>query len=511
MGLLGAMFGGGTDLQIVLDNPTAAAGSVVGGTVTLIGGQKPLKLSELTVRAIFVSTTTREGSSLPDVDIKEIGKQVVAANGAIPPGSQQRFTFRITIPHDMKPTAFTTSYQVVAVADIPGVKDPSAKADLKIVDADNEEHRRLPLQEIEQRFTGLRSQNEEQVVDALHELDLACYSEAAALVEVEPLLVWYVQNGSIEIKRGALRTWAHLVDNRVQPQHLQFLFALAQTPGLDDGIFEQVIVAACRFAEEGALGLVQQLAQHPDPTARERVASNLRFNAAEKFQGKRELVFALVQDRDERVRKSAVGTLSQFCDDRQVVMWLGQILEQDLSPEVQAEALSSIAFAAYNGMNDLVLQVYERHAQNPNVEVRREIARRLSRQKPAAIARVWAIAQRLAADTDEDVRAALAFEFNNMQELPQMLALAQHMVQHDPSDRVRRETLGAMASMMKPHEVAQYFGVLMAQARGEDDLWPVLSAFRHHREDRAIKPLLTQLGQCPYPSIANSARDALSN
>src|SRR5439155_8811674 len=129
--------------------------------------------------------------------------------------------------------------------------------------------------EIEARFPNLRSQDEDALCDSLRDFFLACYSEGGQLMEAEQLVAWYMQNGTVRVRRQAIEAWGNLVDNRVQPQHLQTLYAVAGTPGLDDETFEQVIVAATKFAEEGALPLVQQLAQNPSADVREKVAQNL--------------------------------------------------------------------------------------------------------------------------------------------------------------------------------------------------------------------------------------------
>ena len=234
MGLLDSMFGGGTNLALTLDTTTSSPGSVVGGRVVLSGGTKPLRLTELKVSLLYVRVQTREGQSLPDIDAREVAHQVVAAGGDVPPGSQQQFTFRITVPGDLPPSAHNVSYTVVATADIPSVKDPSAKADLKVIEASKNANHRLPLQEIEARFPNLRSQDEDALCDALRDFFLACYSEGAQLMEAEQLIAWYMQHGTVRVRRCALEAWANLVDNRVQPQHLQTLYAVANTPGLDD-------------------------------------------------------------------------------------------------------------------------------------------------------------------------------------------------------------------------------------------------------------------------------------
>ena len=63
----------------------------------------------------------------------------------MPPGSQQQFAFRLTVPSTLPPSAHNVSFQVVVNADIPGVKDPTAKVDVKVVEASKDKTRRLPL------------------------------------------------------------------------------------------------------------------------------------------------------------------------------------------------------------------------------------------------------------------------------------------------------------------------------------------------------------------------------
>ncbi len=513
MGLLDSMFGGGTNLALTLDTTISSPGSVVGGRVVLGGGQKPLRLTELKVSLLYVRVQSREGQSLPDIDAREVAHQIVAAGGDIPPGSQQSFAFRITVPGDLPPSAHNVSYTVVATADIPSVKDPSAKADLKVVEASKNANHRLPLHEIDARFPNLRSQDEDALCDALRDFFLACYSEGAQLMEAEQLIAWYIQNGTVRVRRAALEAWANLVDNRVQPQHLQTLYVVANTAltsALDDETFDQVIIAATKFAEEGALPLVQQLAQHPSADVREKVASNLRFNAAEKFNGKRELLVQLAQDQVAAVRKSAVSALSCFRDDQQLMYWVANMADADPDPAVQAECISTLSLVHHSGMGELALAVYEKHAQSPHAKVRSTIAEQLSWQPQNALQRVWGLAQRLAQDPDEDVRRSLAFQFCNMEKMPQLLPIAQHMAQQDPSADVRREALGSMASLMPPQQAAALYWQLFSQARSEDDVWPLVRGLRHHRDHHDVKRVLTQIGQSPFASAADAAREALS-
>jgi HEAT repeat protein len=510
MGLLDSMFGGGTGVSMQLDNMTASPGAVIGGRVMLMGGKKPFRVTELAVKLFFVKVTTQEGQTLPNIDAREVTKQVVAAAIDLPPGAQIPFTFRITVPSDLPPSAHNISFNVMAVADIPGIKDPSATVEVKIVEASADSNRRLPLHEVMGRFPGLQGRDEETVVKALYDFFLACYGEAGELMEAEPVIAQHMMHGTVKIRREALKAWANLVDNRVQPQHLQALYSIANAPGLDEETFFEVITAACKFAEEGALGLVQQFAAHPSATIREHVASDLRFNSSDKFNGKRELLVQLAQDQSPEVRAAAVGALSCMNDDQQLMYWVAEICDRDPAPEVQSACIDTLGFVHHHGMGELALAVYEKHTQNPSARVRSNIARRLSSQPKTAVQRVWVLIQKLMADPDEEVRRAVAFEFNNFRDLPQLLPLAQHMAQNDPSPEVRKDAIGAMSSLMQAPQAAQFYGQLMMTAQTEDDLWPVLNGLRNHSDNRDVKRLLTQLGQSQFPDVANAARDALS-
>ena len=511
MGLLDSMFGGGTSLTLSLETPQASAGGVVGGKITLVGGKKPLKLTELTVKLLYVCVTSRDDSPLPNIDTRVLLTQTVAAGEDLPPGVQKQYAFRFTLPHGTETTAHNVSYKVLATADIPSVKDPGADAELRVVDADEDEHRLLPLEEVFGRFPGLRSSNEGELVDAPRDLFLACYSEGSQFMEVEPYLADVMRRGTVEVRRGALEAWANLVDNRVTPQHLQTLYAVANTPGLDQATFDQVIIAACKFAEEGAYHLVQQLAQHSDPHVRREVASNLRFNAAEKFAGKRELVIQLAQDPDPTVRAAAVGTFSCFRDDQQVVYGVANQIDRDPSPAVQAAGIATLALAHHHGMGDLTFAVYEKHLANPAVEVRKEIASSINWLPKREVQRIFGLVQRLLSDPEEEVRSAMAFQFCNLSELPQLLPLAQHTIQNDPSPDVRREALGGIASMMKPEQAVGFYGQVLAADQSEDTLWAVLNGLRHPREHPQAKKLLLQLASSPHEHLANAAREELTN
>lgn len=509
MGLLDSMFGGGTNLSLTLDRPQGSPGGVVGGNVLLVGGKKPLKLTTLRVHLIYVSVESQE-EGFPKIDTRVIGEQVVAAGVDIVPGSQHPFSFRITIPHDTWPSAHNTSYRIQAVADIPGVKDPSAEQDLRVVDADQNAHFALPLQEIVNRFPGLQGRDEDSLCDGLYQLFLECYSNGGQFMEAEPMLAHYMRTGSARVKRNALQAWANLVDNRVQPQHLQSLYGIANTPGLDPETFDEVIRAACKFAEEGALPMVQQLVQHASPHVRKVTAESLRFHAASRFPGKRELLTHMVNDPDASVRAAAIMAMADFRDDAQLMYGVANHMDRDADADVQSACIGTLSMGHHHGFGELVLSVYEKHATNPSPKVREAVAENLHWQPEQSVQRVWGIAQRLCQDEMPSVRRSMAFQFGNLEKFPQLLPLAQQLAENDPNEEVRADAMRGMSRMAPPAQYIAYLNHKLSQNPGKDMLWGIISGLRDHNKDRNALALLTRLGQHPDMDIANAARDAMT-
>src|SRR5690606_31886250 len=106
------------------------------------------------------------------------------------------------------------------------------------------------------------------------------------------------------VRRAALAAWGTVLDNRAKPEHIRALEALAARD-LPEELMEEVVTVAAKFAEEGGLPLVQQLARHPSPAVRARLASALYFDADRDLEGRRELILQLCQDSDASVRANA--------------------------------------------------------------------------------------------------------------------------------------------------------------------------------------------------------------
>src|SRR5690348_1177361 len=72
MGLLDKMFGGGTNLTLALDTGMIPEGGTLSGNITLSGGKKPLKLTALKVRLVYVKVTPVPNQTLPKIEIQTL-------------------------------------------------------------------------------------------------------------------------------------------------------------------------------------------------------------------------------------------------------------------------------------------------------------------------------------------------------------------------------------------------------------------------------------------------------
>jgi HEAT repeat protein len=205
-----------------------------------------------------------------------------------------------------------------------------------------------------------------------------------------------------------------------------------------------------------------------------------------------------------------IGAFSDYADDAQIMHGVAQRLETDPESAVQVACINTLATITRSNDGTLTRQVYEKHIQHPNPEVREAIARNIGWQREAQAQWVFTAAQHLAQDQSEDVRDAIAFEFINMYKFPQLRPIAQHMAESDPSERVRNDALRGMSRLASPDEIVPYYHQILSRDPNQKILWSVIDGLRHHKRAPAAQQLLTQLGQHPDPNIANSARDALT-
>ena len=510
MGLLDKMFGGGTSVEVQLDVTQVPVGGILSGRAVLRGGKKDLTLTSLNVRLLYVHVEKSDDSPLPNIDTRMLLDNAIAANQTLPAESESSFPFQFQIPAGTEPTAHNVSYQVMVVADIPKVKDPSAKAELKVIEGGWAAMAAMNADELYNRWPALRGTAERPLIDALHDMYSAIWQERESLIVAEPLLANLVRNGVGDVRRQALETWAHLLDDHARPENLQLLNEIA-AQDLDRDTTLSLIEAAAKFADEGAMPLVARYAQHQDPHIRREVARKLRFAAADQFNGKRELLLQMAQDQDNEVRAAAYDAFSDYREDPQVMQMCAQAIDHDPSPDVQKACIGVLCFGHHHNMLELTLQVYERHLANQYEAVREEIADNIHWLPAEAAQRIGPIVQRLLQDPSEEVRRKMAWQFRNLDDFPSLAPLLQHSIQNDPAERVRMDGLGALTSAMPVDQAVAYYQQLLQSTPPTEKLhWALLDGVRW-KEEPSAKQLCQQLTQSPFSDVARNAREALEN
>lgn len=510
MGLLDAMFGGGTKLELKLDTAMIPEGGTLAGTVSLTGGKKPLKLTALKVRLVFVNVTTKPGQSMPTIDLQVLLDNTVIANQDLPPGQLKKFAFNFQVPKGTDPKG---TYKVVATADIPSVKDPSAEADLKVVAAPQGRGglgKKSPSQDdILGEFPGLMSADEESLSSAIYDLQLAAYDEDKNLTAIAGYLIEKMQaSESTSIKASALECWGTILNNRAKPEHIRMLESFAGTRDLDSEVMEAVVEVAAKFAEEGAFPLVQKLCRHPDRDVRLQMARKLGFDADESLDGLKELLVSLTEDADPGVRKEVFGSFRRFTADAGLMQMVANRASTDPSPDVQQACLSSISLAHHDGQGDLVFATYTAHLRNPHSSVRKEIAENLHWLD--ADPRLTHIVQSLLRDGSQEVRRAIAWQSVNMGDHPELKDVYLAAATGDADEEVRGSALQGVDRFLPLPEAVAFLRQRLQQDPTEETYRGALRCMRDHAEDAAARTLLAELAKGPHLRVAESAREYLA-
>ena len=516
MGLLDRMFGGGTKLELKLDTDKIPEGGTLSGTLSLSGGKKPLKLTALKVRLVYMKVEASDDSPIPDIDVQVLLDNTVVANGELPPGSLQKHDFSFKVPTGTDPDG---DYRVIAVADIPKVKDPKAEAKLTVIapdpsGANQGMFSRLtgkPKEdEILAQFPGLMSNDEEERSDALHDLTCASYDEDNNFVNIAPTLGRMMNEGSADVRAAALQAWGNVLNNRAEPQHIQALQNMAADPAISSNrqLMDEVIAVAAKFAEEGAAPLVKWFAQHENPDIRKEMADRIRFDADDDFLEKRAVLSAMVNDPDAGVRASAVGGLSEYNDEAAMVQDFAQRSLSDPSPEVQAACLSAMTLSHHNGFGDLVFSTFQQHLQNQHVKVRKEIAE--SCHWLPTDQRLAGIVHALLNDPSTEVRRAMAWQGCNMSEHPELGELFMRACD-DPDEEVAQDALKGMGRLLGWDAGVQFYRQRLAQRPTEETAWGVYYGIYGDLDEEPALALMRELASSQFADVASSAREALED
>lgn len=514
MGLLDKLFGGGTKLELKLDMDKLPPGGTVAGTISLTGGKKPLRLTQLKVDLVCVRVTTKEGQALPSIDLQVLMSNVLASDRELAPASLNKFEFRHRLPDDLKPDA---TYKVIAAADIPGVKDPSADVALTILGTDRSAFgaikSRLGMADSEDevlgRYPGLTSRDEDELEEALSALQCDAYDRDNNFTGAHAFLLRLVEtHRSGSIRRAALAAWGTVLDDRAKPVHISALETLASRD-LPEDLMEEVVSVAAKFAEEGALPLVQRLIKHPQPGVRARLATCLYTDADSDLPGRRDLILGLCRDSDVGVRAAAFGACASLVEDRDVMRFVAAHASQDPSPDVQKACISCIALSHHYGGTDLVFATYLEHAQrNPNAAVRQEVAESL--HWLPADPRLTQLVTLLLQDSSSEVRRALAWQSCNMGDHPELRDHFLHAAVNDPDEAVRADALRGVDKFMPLPDAIAFLRQRLAHDRNEKAYWSAINAVEGHMPDRHAHALLQDIAHGPIASAAERAREILS-
>ncbi|MBN2358556.1 MAG: HEAT repeat domain-containing protein [Deltaproteobacteria bacterium] len=516
MGLLDKMFGGGTKLDLKLDTDMIPEGGTLSGACTLSGGKKPLKLNALKVRLVYVKVTTKPGQSLPQIDMQVLLDNTVVANQDLPPASLQKYEFSFQVPTGTDPKG---TYKVMATADIPGVKDPAADTELKVISPNSEGanpglfgglFKGKPKQEeILGRFPDLMSREEDTLCRALSDLLCAAYDADNNFVNIAPWLAQKMGPGNSErVRTAALAAWGNVLNNRATPEHIKALEAMAVDPSLSSDMMREVVTVAAKFAEEGGLPLVRQLASHRDPEVRTEMATRLYFDADKELPERKQLILALTDDADPGVRAAAYRAFADFSDDRAMVERAVQAAARDQSPDVQTACLSAITIAHHHGMADLVLDTLQQHTQNQNSSVREELADCV--HWLPVDPRTATIVQALLSDPSVEVRRKMAWQACNMSEHQELKELFMRAATSDPDEEVRGNALGGMDRLMPLPEALKFLRSRLAADPTEKTAWGCFNVVKFQMEDGGARALMEELTRVPFARVAQRAREELA-
>ncbi len=515
MGLLDKMFGGGTNLTLALDTGMIPEGGTLSGALTLSGGKKPLKLTALKVRLVSVKVTPVKDQPLPKIELQTLLDNTVIANQDLPPASLNKYDFSFAVPSGTDPKA---TFKIFATADIPGVKDPKAEADLKIIGPSSEGANpglfgglfkgKMKEEEILGKFPGLMSRDDDEQWSAMNDLLCASFDADSDFSNIAPFLAkkMTAQN-SDRVRSQALATWGNVLNNRASREHIKALEAMADERTLKDpDMMREVVSVAAKFGEEGAWPLVARLAAHDSPDVRAEMATRLYLDADKEIAERKPLLLAMAGDPDAGVRAAAVRSFAEFTSDRAVVDKAVQILGADASPDVQKSAVSALAIAHHHGAKDLVLDTLLLHAQNnPHTVVREEIADAVHWLPEDA--RAATLVQTLITDKSVEVRRRMAWQSVNMSEHPELREIFVRAAVDDADEEVRGNALGGMDRLMALPDAITFLKKRLVEDPTEKTAWACFNVVKFQMEDSGAQAFMKELTTVPFARVAQRARE----
>jgi HEAT repeat protein len=504
--LVRSLFGGGTALSVKLDADEVAVGGVLSGRATLTGANRRLPVTAVRVRLFCVSLATPQDLPVPRAETRVLLDDTIAACETSGAGEARAYAFSLRIPHGARPSAHNVAYECHVLADIPGNKEAVGKATLRVVPAVTPGT--VAAEELHARWPALRGGEEGALIEALGDMR---YTHTAGdptsdLLVAEPALARLMREGASEaLRRAALDTWSTVVGERATRKHVLTLREFVQRGELAEPTLREAIEAAAKFARAGGIEVLHQFAGHASPAIRRHVAAAAGLYGGETRQV-RQLLEALADDADAGVRAEVFERLGNFGDDPAVLQRIAAQALRDASPEVQRGCIEGLSSAFWREQAEVAVPVFAHLAGSDDRQVRKTLAYRTAANAGQPTLR--AVALRLLADADAQVRHEIAFNLVNAQEeargpfLPRLRELADG----DPADEVRQAAIATLGAWLPKHEVVDYYRRLMASSPGEQILRGIVHGARFKTEPE-FKAILRELSTSRFAEVAREARE----
>jgi hypothetical protein len=301
-----------------------------------------------------------------------------------------------------------------------------------------------------------------------------------------------------------------VLNNRARPEHIKTLEALAADPALTERELFALTEVAAKFAEEGALPVVQRLAKHPAAPVRAQLATHLYLNADKKLKERKTLLLELSNDAAPEVRAAALRAFGDFyTSDKSMVQRVADALAKDAAPEVKAAALQTISWAAHYASVDVVYAAVLPHVTSPFLEVRQTLADQVSSLPDDP--RLDGIVKALLADAEVAVRRRMAWQSCNLGEFQRLAPLFAAAATADAAVEVRGDALQGLTRLMPLDQALALYAERLAKDQAEVVYWGVVNGLREVKQEPAARAMLEQVASSrTYSEPARVARDILS-
>jgi len=506
-----SMFGiGACKMEVELDAEQVAVGGVLVGRCKVIGSDKEYPLTSVNVRLLYVSVQSNPDSAMPDVDTRILVDNVLATNETIAANGTREYDFTIQIPGGTEPSAHNVSYSVLVVADIPGLKDPSAKTDLKVVEAD-ENAQATDLTSLYSRWPALQGTAERPLIDALRDLRNSHrdWDENANFSGAEPLVAKFLRHESANVRSTALETWSHLIGDEATPANIRTLQGALEAAGESEDdlrVLQEGVEAAARFAKCGGVVVLEKYAKHENAKVRKKVAQSIGWHANDV--GKALIVLqSMMNDSEMGVLTEVVSALANFSGNGVIFQ---KMTELALDPETPLALRREVAGCLSRGWEfyDIVWPGVKQLASDEDPEVRRRVCNSLSNYMEREDA--TDVAKPLFTDDDVEVRRSMAREarYFPSKSMTEWRPILEEMASGDADRTVQANAVRSLVNGFEPEQVAEHYQGWLAKGPNEEIQQAIVHDIMYDKNP-VYQPLLEELKGSQYPSVAEDAQRGL--